>query len=245
MASNLDEFYKLTRSQRSSLNKTELLGILNSNESSSNGDIQTLSSNIEKLTKEITTLNKSFTDHKDSTDKQINELKQQVSQQNEIIAKQQKFLEQIDRKERECNVVIQGVPEGVVALDGATNDSDKIKKIWDAAGITIDAKFPRRLGKPDTTRNRPILVVVSSREQRDAVLDKAKQLKDAGDIYKAIYIKKDVHPSVRGEWKRLHDVVKTEKDRPENHGCDISLNFRERKVYKDGVVIDQWSLQGF
>lgn len=100
MASNLDEFYKLTRSQRSSLNKTELLGILNSNESSSNGDIQTLSSNIEKLTKEITTLNKSFTDHKDSTDKQINELKQQVSQQNEIIAKQQKFLEQIDLKER-------------------------------------------------------------------------------------------------------------------------------------------------
>ena len=58
-------------------------------------------------------------------------------------------------------------------------------------------------------------------------------------------MKKDQHPSVRQEWKRLHTVYKTEKERPTNQGCNIEFNFRERKVYKDGIVIDKWSMQNF
>ena len=58
-------------------------------------------------------------------------------------------------------------------------------------------------------------------------------------------VKKDVHPSVRNEWKRLHDAHKNEKERPENAGCRVYLDYRERKLYRDGVVIDTWSLQSF
>ena len=148
----------------------------------------------------------------------------------------------MDRKERECNIVILGVPEGAEALDGATSDNAKVKKVWEAAGITCNIKSSKRIGNPE--KRRPILVVVNSREDRDAALDKAKTLKDK-EVYKRIFVKRDTHPSVRAEWTRLHEVVRREKDNPDNAACDIKLDYRARKVFKDGSVIDQWSMQGF
>ena len=80
---------------------------------------------------------------------------------------------------------------------------------------------------------------------RDTALEKAKILKSANVTYNKIYIKKDVHPSVREEWKRLREVVQREKDRPDNTNSVINFDVRERKVYKDNVVIDQWSMLSF
>ena len=152
----------------------------------------------------------------------------------------------MDRKERECNLVILGVPEETEALDGATTDDDKLSKVWDAAGITCSIKSSRRIGKVEDGKQRPILAEVTSKTDRDTALDKAKGLKEhSNERYKKIYVKKDQHPSVRQEWKRLHTVYETEKRRPCNSACTIEFNYRERKVYKDGVVIDQWSMQGF
>ena len=146
-----------------------------------------------------------------------------------------------------------GVPEDSETLDGATSDRDKIDKVWQAAGITCAIQSSKRLGKPGNYQDgtprrglRPILVLVSSRNDRDAALDKSKELKTPGnENFKNIFIKKDVHPSVRAEWKRLHDVVKTEKDRPANSESVIYLDFKARKVFKDGNLIDQWQMQSF
>lgn len=86
---------------------------------------------------------------------------------------------------------------------------------------------------------------MTTREAKDNVLDKAKILKNAGEGYERIYIKRDVHPSVRMEWKRLRSSETTEKARPENAGCIIRLDTRERKLYRDDVVIDTWNPQFF
>ena len=86
--------------------------------------------------------------------------------------------------------------------------------------------------------------MINSREDRDAALDKAKGIKDK-EVYKRIFAKRDTHPSVRAEWTRLHEVVRREKANADNAGCDIKLDYRARKVFKDGSVIDQWSMQGF
>ena len=80
---------------------------------------------------------------------------------------------------------------------------------------------------------------------RDRILGKSKKLKEAGDPFGRIFIKKDVHPAVRNEWKKLEDVEMVEKNRPENVGCTIRLDSRERKIYRDGVVIDQWNAYPF
>ena len=145
------------------------------------------------------------------------------------------------RKARECILVLLGVPEGHESLNGATTDTAKIEKVWSTVGSSVNVKASRRLGKVGG-RRRPILVTVASREDRDAVLDRAKQLKDAGERFNRIYVKKDIHPAVRDEWKRLKDAEKMEK---ENNGCNIYINYRERQLYKDGVVIDKFNRMSF
>ena len=96
-----------------------------------------------------------------------------------------------------------------------------------------------RLGRTIiNNRPRPLLVRVDSKPIRDKVLDKSQKLKDSQEPYKKIYIKKDSHPEVRKEWKRLRDVEQTEKSK--HPGSEIRLDFKERVVYKDGVVIDKW-----
>ena len=104
----------------------------------------------------------------------------------------------------------------------------------------------KRLGNnAQPGRKRSILVTVRSKEARDIVLEKAKALKQANETYKSIYIKKDVHPEVRKEWNRLREAEKTEKECPGNGGSVIRLDAKERKLYKDDVVIDQWGPHPF
>lgn len=73
-------------------------------------------------------------------------------------------------------------------------------------------------------------MAVESREARDRILQWAKQLKQPGGEYTKIYIKKDVHPSIMAEWKRLREAEKKEKALPESAGCEVSLDTREEVV---------------
>lgn len=79
-------------------------------------------------------------------------------------------------------------------------------------------------------KRRLILVPVDSKETRDRILEKTNNLKQVGGEFSRIYIKKNVHPGIRPEWRRLREVEKREKERPENSGCWIPLYTREKKV---------------
>lgn len=76
-------------------------------------------------------------------------------------------------------------------------------------------------------------------------MEKAKTFKASGDRFSKIYIIKDVHPSIRAEWKRLRGAANEEKKRPKNVGYSIYLNNREQLLYKNGEGIDKWCLMGF
>ena len=155
---------------------------------------------------------------------------------------QQSMVENLDRKNREAHIIITGVQEDQ-SLDGADNDEDKWKKIFDKMGGSEDAtsvKSVRRLGKPEN-KKRPMLVIGTNVEWRNKVIENAKNLKKAGNSYKEIMIKKDVHPAVRREWWRLHTTKESEEKRPENVGHIISIDYKRRVVLRDDVVIDKWS----
>ena len=96
-------------------------------------------------------------------------------------------------------------------------------------------------GRPP--RARPILLTLADKRQRVIILHNASRLKNSGDNFSRIYIKRDVHPRVRKEWRRLRDVETAKKAKPENVGCVIRLDKRERKLYN--VVIDTWNAQFF
>ena len=165
-----------------------------------------------------------------------------MDQQAEIIARQQSFLESVDRRERETRLVVFGVPDEGENLEGATTEEGKLQKVLRQIDVAPNIESITRLVRDGGGgRKRPMLVKLSSRAARDKVLSKTGKLKDAGELYSRIYVKKDVHPSIRKGWKRLREVESTEKARPENVGCVVRLDARERKVYLDNVVIDNWN----
>lgn len=79
-----------------------------------------------------------------------------------------------------------------------------MRKIWSVIGEVMIGGH-RRLGCHDAnnTRKRPIVMEVVTKQARAGVLSKAKKLKEVDQMYGRIYIKEDVHPCVRNEWKRL------------------------------------------
>lgn len=239
----------LQRSQLTRKNKEELIDML----LASGGDgtaLASINKRMDDLVNAVDALKDTITSQNNVAQKNYEELKVRVDKQQEILAKQQQYLEDLDRKEREGNVVILGVPDEQESLDGATTDEDKLNKIWTAVGVTGVAGSHRRLGGGQASggaspRARPILLALAEKSQRATILSNASRLKASGDCFNRIYIKKDVHPSVRKEWRRLREVEAAERAKPENVGCVIRLDTRERKIYKDNTVIDGWNAQFF
>ena len=246
MAKSLSDLKKMQRNQLTRLTKDDLIESILAAPEGDDGQLLELTNNLHALVAEVAELRKAVVAPDSNINKRLNELQIQVNKQAEVISKQQQYLEAIDRKEREKNIVITGVPDENEALDGAISDGDKLNKIWSIVGVNEEIQSHRRLGAMGIdNRRRPILLIVGNKEIRDRILEKARQLKQAGREYEKIFIKKDVHPSIRKEWKRLHDAERAEKGRPENAGCVVRLDTKERKLYRDGVVIDSWNQLSF
>ena len=190
---------------------------------------------------------------RDRVNKSLADQNDKVVKLTAVVAQQQRFCEGLDAKFRETNVIIMGLPDSGKAFDGKTDDSDKIKLIFSAMGIGDLNTENLRLGPAGPDKCRPILVKTASKLVRDNLLANAKKLKEKENGvpenqkvgYESVYVKKDIHPSVRREWKRLRDVETSEKAKPANQGADIKLDPKTRTILRDGVVIDKWQLLGF
>lgn len=246
MARPLSELKKMQRTQLGRLTKDDLIDSIMATPLAREGGMEEVTSRLGVLISEVTELRKVITARDSEVDKKFDQMQQQIDKQAYIIERQQRYLEAVDRKERENNVVITGVPDEGESLEGSTTEETKLEKIWARLGADYQVKSHRRLGSQGSNnKRRPVLVTLENKACRDQVLERARQLKQAGGEFQKIYVKKDVHPSIRMEWKRLRDAASREKERPENAGCVIRLDTRERKLYRDGEVIDSWSQQGF
>lgn len=175
----------------------------------------------------------------------------------------QRYLDRDDAKKREKNVIITGVKEiqtddnvestgeseteeNVESTgESETEDTDlaAVKCILLAAGCDVAPVQVKRLGKPnkEENRHRPILVVTDSVESRRKILQKKSALKNLGDErFKSVYIKPDEPLAIRREWQRLRLRMKKEKEAPTNQGAEIKLDYKTRKLTRDGTVIDQF-----
>lgn len=245
-AKALSDLRKLPRNQLTRLTKEDLIESILTRPEPNEDFVRDLTDKMNKLVSEVAEIKQAITAPDSFINKRYDELQRQVDQQADIIAKQQRYLEFLDRKERENNVVITGVPDENEALAGVTSEDRKLNKIWASMDVREEIQSHRRLGvRGDANVRRPILLTVASKIARDRILEKTNLLKTAGGEFSRIFVKKDVHPCIRKEWRRLHGAEKTEKERPENAGCGIRLDYRERKLYRDEAVIDSWNLQSF
>lgn len=228
------------------LNKEILVNCIISSKNTLQEPDNQLKQKLDQITKELLALKESITHPESVFNKKITHMQEQINRQGEVIAKQQSFLEAIDRKERETRLVVLGVPDESEALDGEITEEGKLNKIWSKLDEPLDIKSHRRLGQSDPgVRRRPILVTLESKQKREKILLKTKKLKESGAPFDTVFVKRDTHPSVRNEWRRLRDAEKAEKEKPENIGCVIRLDIRERKLYRDGIVIDSWQQTSF
>ena len=100
-----------------------------------------------------------------------------------------------------------------------------------AEAAPTDATTPR-------SRNRPILLSLKSRSEKSKILANSPKLKDS-NTYGTIYIKKDQTPMERKEWARLRSVLQREKERPENQGVNVKLDYRRRCVMVGDRIIEK------
>ena len=238
---------KMSLSQRGSLKKDDLLNALNdalANYDSSSAQPASVNKILEKLDAihtEMTGMRKNFDELRARQDA--------LSKENELlrgaVMQHQRFMESIDAEKR-------GMSEGAMEVEGLSlqTDGEKIAHIeskLNCPGVRIDTIT--RLGREASTdprRPRPIKLVLHDAKTRATLLKKAKELKDKREgVFNNVTFKKDVHPKIRQEYKRLHDVEEAEKRRPENAGKIVRYIHANRCVMVGETVVDRFQPQFF
>ena len=118
MAKQMTDLRGMQRNQLQRINKEELIDIiLASNDEK--GNLEDITKKLSEVMTELDTLKRLVTSPDNATNKKISALEAKLEKQEEIIAQHQRFMESLDRKERENNVVVLGVPDERETLDGA------------------------------------------------------------------------------------------------------------------------------
>ena len=119
----------------------------------------------------------------------FSEVVKKIAPLEQTIQNHQRYLDQVDAKKRETNVIITGVSE-----TPGCDDNRTVKSVLQAAGCeTVRPVKISRIGKKndDIERKRPILVVTESNEERTKILKSKNTLKDGNTEFKSVYIKAD------------------------------------------------------
>ena len=185
------------------------------------------------------------------SDTQIKECSDNLKTIKATVAAQQKTLEDLQQDKRVRNLIITGVPEPTgEPSDARKADHTAVESIFAAVECPgVCASRVTRLGQKRDTQEvgntagrdsppppRPLLVSLNTAGDVRAVLLKSYNLKEKND-FRNVYIKRDEHPLVRKEWRRLREFARKEKAAPINVGCTIKVDYQKRAVTRDGESI--------
>ena len=196
---------------------------------------------LDEILREVRAVNEKW----EKCDKEIKRIDQVVSDHSKILSAQQKFLEGMDAEKRAKHMIVLGMKE-----DPIENDLDKFNNIVTVIGLNPDdikVENIERLGTKDDdepNKTRPTKVTLENSQMRYEILKNSSKLKDRaeGSVYRKIFLKKDVHPDVRAEEKRLYEVFKAEKKKPENVNKDVVFNRKTRVVTVNAEEVDRFKL---
>ena len=236
--SSIDTVRALTQNEVNKLNNAQLKkALLTSINTTTTKDEETSNSDLLNELKEI----KGKLNEISTLKEEVRCLSEKLNTAYESIHQQQLFLEYLEGKDRRKNLVVYGLSESEDEL-GST-ELDKLKNVLNKAKCpTIDSSnFKlRRLGNPNP-RGRPLHITLNSQQQRDTILDTARELRNAGEIYSKIFINKDIHPVVRKEIGRLKKKAKEENSKSENSGIDVIYDPKKRVIKKGDMIIDRFT----
>lgn len=205
---------------------------------------------IRSVGQRMDSLSDSCTREHTSLKRENQDLKSEVDYLKKAVLQHQAYLESIESQKREDYLIMYGLPEGILSVNGTNHprDSDKVKGILSAIDHgEVGVEDIKRLGHvlpDDPDKPRPTRIQLTNAHDRKSILDNARRLKDI-DGLKRIYIKKDHHPKVRRENERIRAVLKGERDKAVNQGRNVRYDPETRSVMVDDRVVDRFNPQFF
>lgn len=94
-------------------------------------------------------------------------------------------------------------------------------------------------------RREEITNTTESTQSDSMTTDNSENLDEPGATMARICLKKDTSPVIRKEQVRLRMREKKEKEKPCNAASNISYDWKNRVLLRDGVVIDRFYLKIF
>jgi hypothetical protein len=192
-----------------------------------------------------------FKSEYEKTKAELEVVKSDLAKMKTVLTEHQRVLTTVDSDRRSANIIITGVPEHLPLRTAqgtsVVDDKEKVRSILtDISCGDVDLKNIQRLGNPAENHKRPIKATLLNPADRKTILNNSKKLKQAvNDQLHLVYIKKDMNPRDRKEMARLRDVYKREKQKPENVGRFVHLDYKHRKVLVDEQEIDHFHTQDF
>jgi hypothetical protein len=174
---------------------------------------------------------------------EVDELRDENKYVTDTLLQHQRYLESIEAAKRAANIVITGLPESDMEINGHILHTDVEKTQHVLAEIdqqTVEVEECIRLGQVNPEHPRVMKVKLKNPQDRKLILNSAKKLKQKGPPLNKVYLKKDVHPMVRKEFARLRKIEQKEKAKAENEGRSVTYDAESRTVLVDGIIIDKF-----
>ena len=137
-----------------------------------------------------------------------------------------------ERTKRSTNLMLFNLKESGESADEIKRDDEaKLKEIARIMDTSFEALKAIRIGKKETGKTRPLKVIFQSREERNGVLSKAKNLRTSNEeMAKNLVIKMDLTPMQRQEEKQL--LVERNKWRDEERSQMHTWIIRSGKILR-------------
>ena len=141
-------------------------------------------------------------------------------------SKNDELLQQRERKLRSCNIIIHGVEEE--KENSTETDEQFVTEFLSALGVNQEPKSTVRLGRAENNKRRPLRLTMNTDEEKDTVMARLPNLKNAEDKLKMISvtyyytvdeineIKTWVEKAKKKNEKETGDVVSKVRGTPKN-----------------------------
>ena len=140
------------------------------------------------------------------------------------------LVQEAERKRRAQNLIIHGVQE-VDAEKQKVNDENFITLFLREIGVETTPESIVRLGKTETNKTRPLKIKLKSEAEKDTIMSRLPNLKNAEDVFRRISVTDDHTIEEKQEKKRLVDGSK-EKNRNETNAVWKNNFFRSSSKLK-------------
>ena len=158
----------------------------------------------EKLNQNQQNFNKSFAE---AVSKNVNE---QVIENVITHAKNDERLQLNEWQRREKNMILHGVEE-----NGSQSDDEFVQNFLSIVGADVTPESKTRLGNKVDGRTRPLKLVMKSSEEKDRVMSRLVNLKNADDRYRKVSVRDDYSIDERNLIKQWSDKAAA-KNQAEN-----------------------------